>query len=161
MKKIIVSEDMLSINNQEIKWEDIKGLREQSSSFLHQFGTRFPRAELFTSSGKVFVIPNKFVLEGCKKIDFKDKYKDQYAEFFTLINLLSKKVQISPTISGWIEWRLLVPVLVTEFILGFLSLAFGAKLNEAIVILVVGGIISLPIGWFWEHSARKKAWNVK
>jgi len=161
MQKVRLADDAVYINGLEVKWNEIKGVRAISGSFISQMGTRLPTAELFLEGGKVVAIPNKFVLEGQKQHQIEDRHKNRYPEFFILIEAISKNSpDLKSEVSSWLEWRLLLPVVIVELILGVILLfVYRINLEHGVTIALLGGVVFVPVGWVWERKARKKYWR--
>ncbi len=155
-----ITDECIFIDNKRVQWNEIVGIRNFNSSLLHQIGTRFPFSEIFLKGGKVVKIRSKLIIEGIELESFDDKYRYQFKEYFTALNIISDKAKnMKQDISEWIEWRLLLPIILTEAILILYGLLSHKNFMEIVIIALVGGMLSVPLGWIWEHKDRKERWK--
>ena len=161
MQKIIkITEEHLIVNSRIINWKDIVGIRAFSSAGLRHLGTRFPFVELFIKGGKTLIIRAEIDLEGIAVKKYEDKYKNKYKSFYTLMEIISERaINRKKDISNWIEWRIAVPIICAEVIVGIHGIFTHKCFDEIIIIGLISGIVSIPLGFLWERKARNKKWK--
>lgn len=161
MEKIIrITKEHFTINSRVINWKDIVGLRAFTSPRLRHVGTRFPFAELFIKGGKTLKIRRQIYLKGVEIKRYEDNFKNKYNSFYTFMEIIAERaINRKDNISNWVEWRIALPIICAEIILGFYGIFAHKSLDEIILIGIIGGIMSVPLGLLWEHKARKKKWQ--
>ena len=156
-KRIKVTEEGITIRNRKVAWSDVLGVRNFNDSVLYQFCWLCPFTTLFLKGGRVIRIPKRFILEGIESKKFDDKYKERFAEYFTVIEFMrGTAVNTRDDKFFWIEWR----VVLTVFF-GNLSWIIYNIVNKTYTddVLFHGFWAVLPIGLIWEFMARKKKWK--
>ena len=157
---IKITDEHIVIDKKNIKWCDIIGVRKFDDNLLRQIGTRFQFSEIFIKGGKVIKIRSRISLEGLEARNYSEEYKNKFKDYFTVIDMISEKGNnIKHDLSSWREWRLLLPTVLSEIIFMIYAILNHKNLDEMIILMLSIGIASLPIGWIWEHQARKEKWK--
>ncbi len=59
-KKILITDDFLIIDKQEIKWDQISGVRERGNNILSKVHYKFPFFDVYLNNGKVRRVSNLY-----------------------------------------------------------------------------------------------------
>jgi len=145
-KKVIITDYTLRVGNNNIKWENIVGIKEYNNMILQKLSYRFPRSELFLRGGKTISISiqNSFYN--------KDKKKDYES---SLQAIIENTYNLNKEFENWIEWRLLLPPAIFEILAIIIFFSFCESIINLIKVMLSAGIGGVLIGWIWEKKSRK------
>jgi len=154
---IIIKDDSIVINGKHTKWDDIMGIRNFDESWLTQIMANFPFSELFIRGGRVVRLKADLQIEGVQASVYDNNYKNKFAGYFTAVQIIMDRAKyIKDDFSSWIEWRLVLPSCLIEGILFLYCLIEGKNFESIVMTTIIGGILALPVGWFWKQQARRK-----
>jgi len=155
-KKVVITDDALVVGQDKILWENISGLSKQDNQLLRKISSGFPRADIFLKGGKVITISNinNFQNQSSFVIDHKE---DAFQSVIGIIKNKAPKIVIQST--SWLEWRLLLPVIVFEIFIGLWFILAKRSIEVTVNAMIIVGILGALLGWVWERQARKKRFS--
>lgn len=153
-KKIVIKDDFMIVGKKKIMWEQIVGIREQSGPLLEKVSNRFPRAEIFLKGGKVITLSISDKINNESSYSSSDE-KNAYELMIKLIR--AKSANLTSIFDHWIEWRLIVAIVIMEIIALILCIILGMTFERIVIGIIMAGIIGAIIGWLWERQKRVTA----
>ena len=140
----------MQIGDKSILWEEIIGIKEYGGHFLNKLSYRFPRAEIYINNGKIITISK------VNKIENERLFSSEKLNFSKFIEIVrNKSLNINPDFENHIQWRLILPIILAEIIAFIISIIMVNTLEKIILNVIFSGILSAPVGWYWEKQKRK------
>ena len=152
-KKVVLYDDFLQAGQKKIYWDQIIGIRIFDGELLRKVSNRIPRAELFLKHGKVITISNLNKFQNLSSL-LESQGPSDYENVMSVVK--NKAANLNPIFSHWIEWRIILPVLLFEFLTLSVCLIMKISFLQIIYTMLFAGILGAILGLFWEKNARKR-----
>lgn len=153
-KKIVFSENFITIDDIHIDVESISGIRIIDSDIFSFISGKIQTVEIFLKNGNVLYLDKNSVFfvkknNNEKKISIKES-----------INILKKYyINKNQLLNNWFEWRLIIPIVIAGIVSLIICMINKVKFEDLVLYGIYSEIFGFIIGFIWERKARKNRIN--